>query len=530
MQASWAAAFLLLCDSVAAIGFAAGIAWAVTASNSESRQITPAIALLLVSGLARGLFAMTAARAGARAARTSKLTVQARVIETILQRSTSGSATPGTMIASAVDEVETIDGFVSRYLPARRAAVIAPLMIVVATALASPIAAGILIATLIPFAIVLGLAGGAAADQSRRQFEALSRLSGLFADQIKSLPVILAFRAGEGETERLARAAAEVARRTLGVLRVAFISSAALEFFSALSIALVAVYAGFNLLGLLPFHVSETLDLPRAFFVLALAPEFYAPMRRLAAAYHERQAAETAAERIEAPCAGERETPIARDLSEPPTIRFEAVAVRYPDAVRDAVAQVSFEVAAGQSLAILGPSGSGKSSLLRALVGLAPISDGNISANGVALMPRESLARSCAWSGQSPLILPTTIAANIALATPDAPPAEIEAAAHAAGLGPMLARRNRGLETMLDPRGGGLSGGELRRIGLARAMLKRAPLVLLDEPTAHLDALAEDALIATISAAIAGRTAIIATHSERLASIANTVLRLDARI
>ena len=190
------------------------------------------------------------------------------------------------------------------------------------------------------------------------------------------LPLVLAFQAEREETARLAAAADELRRRTMGVLRIAFVSSAGLEFFAALSVALVAVYAGFNLLGLMPgfitpFHFGH-LDLARAFFVLALAPEFYAPMRRLAAAYHDRQAAETVAEGL---MVLEQEMPAPRDaaaaLMEPPHLRFDHVTLRYPGEDRAALADFQLDVAPGECVALLGASGAGKTSVLNILLGLA---------------------------------------------------------------------------------------------------------------------------------------------------------------
>jgi ATP-binding cassette subfamily C protein CydD len=250
------------------------------------------------------------------------------------------------------------------------------------------------------------------------------------------------------------------------VLRVAFLSSGALEFFAALSVALVAVYAGFNLLGLLPFQVPETLDLGRAFFVLALAPEFYAPTRRLAAAYHDRQAAETAAERLadveQAKAAPSSVVPVWSNTAS--SIRFDSVTIRYDGQDRAAVSGVSFEAHPGMIVALIGPSGSGKSSVLHLLLGLAPLSEGRVSIGTPSPLPgREgaevgrlphvrtvvtqddqptpnpslwergeqpvldlaeigSIAPISAWMGQSPLILPGTIASNIALADPTRQP------------------------------------------------------------------------------------------------------------
>ncbi|QXQ05980.1 thiol reductant ABC exporter subunit CydD [Sphingosinicellaceae bacterium] len=516
---------LLMLDSVAAIGFAGGLAQAVVAVPSGVAAMLPWTALILLAAGTRGLCAMLSARTGADGARQAKLRLRQRIVGGVFRDDGAARATTGALMTTVVDEVEALDGYVARFLPARHAAALAPLLVLAVVALASPVAAAILVATLVPFVIGMILAGSAAADESRRQFEALARLSGQFADRIRALPVILAFRAEDRETASLGVAADAVAARTMKVLRIAFLSSGALEFFAALSVALVAVYCGFSLLGILPFAAPEQLDLARAFFVLALAPEFYAPMRRLAAAYHDRQSADTAAERLQSFGTSTRMPGRAVSL-EPAELVFDGVTIRYPGSVDAAVNDVSLVIPAGQVVALVGPSGSGKSSLLNLLLGLAPLTGGRVGFGGVDLAEAGDFAGVAAWAGQVSLILPASIRDNIALARPDAGEPDIAAAVRGAGLGPMLAARRHGLDTLLDARGSGLSGGERRRIALARALLKPAPLLLLDEPTAHLDAEAETALIATIHRACAGRTVLIATHSDRLAAIADVVVRL----
>ena len=514
-------------DGVAAVGFAAALAGGLTALPHGIAAIGPWLALGLAAALARGGFAWGGARLGAAASATVRTVLRRRAVVACLGLPPGERPPVGELMAVAVDAVEEIDGYVARFLPARRAAGMVPLMVLAAAALASPVSALILACTFVPFVALMALAGGAAADESRRQFSALARLSGLFADRVRSLPTLLAFQAEQAETGRLAAAADRLRQRTMGVLRVAFISSAGLEFFSALSVALVAVYAGFNLLHLLPFPSPEALDLRRALFVLALAPEFYAPMRRLAAAYHDKQAAETAADRLMALEATLRPAlPDRMPLAAAPRIRFEGVTVRYPGAGGPALDNLDFEVAPGEIVALLGPSGSGKTTVLNLLLGLAPLAGGEVWIDGLALSEIGSVAGSVAWVGQAPLIIPGSIAENIALARRDAAPHDIAAAAERAGLCTLLRSRPGGLNAMVDERGSGLSGGERRRIALARALLKPAAILLLDEPTAHLDAAAAVALTGAIRQAARGRTTIIATHSAALAAVADRAVRL----
>ncbi len=524
---SQVAAGLLALDGVAAIGFAAALASGLAALPGGVRPALPWLMLGAMAALARGGCAWGGARLGAAASARARSVLRRRMVVACLGLPPGERPPVGAMITLAVDGVETLDGYIARFLPAKRVAGLVPLLVLAAAAAASPVSAAILAATLVPFIVVMALAGGAAAHESRRQFDALARLSGLFADRVRALPVVLAFQAEQAEAARLATAAEALRRRMMAVLRVAFLSSGGLEFFAALSVALVAVYAGFNLLHLLPFPVPEQLDLRRAFFVLALAPEFYAPMRRLAAAYHDQQAAETAADQLMPLDAPPPRPAAAPPIAAPPRIRFESISVRYPGEERPALHRLDFTAAPGTITALLGPSGSGKTTALGLLLGLAPLAAGEVWIDGLALSEMGSVTGSVAWVGQAPVIVPGTIAENVALSRRDAAPAEIAAAAEQAGLAPMLQARPGGLDAPLDERGTGLSGGERRRIALARALLKPAPILLLDEPTAHLDAAAEAALIDAIRRAARGRTTIIATHSAALAAIADQVVRLS---
>lgn len=526
------AGMMLTLDSMAAVGFAAALAYGLTALSGGFAAAWPWLLLGLASATARGLCGLASVRLGAEAARRAKSILRDRMTRHSFALPLGQRPATGALMTAAIDRVETLDGYIARFQPAR-AAVAGIVVVLVATATASPIGAAILTATLLPFIFLMILAGTAAADQAEAQFQSMMRLGAVFADRIRALPLILAFQAEGAETARLADAAAELKSRTMAVLRIAFISSAGLEFFAALAVALVAVYAGFNLLGLLPafitpFHFGH-LDLARAFFILALAPEFYLPMRRLAAAYHDRQAAETAADGLMA-IADQAAPPPAAPLvlAAPPAIRFDAVSLRYPGHDRAVLDNFTLDIAPGQTVALLGPSGAGKTSVLNLILGLITPSGGTISIDGQALGPSVSVAGAVGWVGQSPLITAGTLARNIGLVRPEATAAEMLAAAREAGLCAMLATRADGLQTVIDERGSGLSGGERQRIALARFFLNPAPLLLLDEPTAHVDAASEDALVAAIARAARGRTVLIATHSPRLAAIADRIVRLEA--
>ena len=508
-------AALVVADVVPAIGFAAGLGLAIGALERSVAEAIPWLALAGGSLLLRGLTGQASTLASSRASAAVKGDVRQGIVADLF----AGRRPAATAMTAAVEAVETLDGHVARFAPVRMAATVSPLIVIAVCAVASPVVAGILLLTLIPFVVGMALAGGAAAAESRRQFQALERLSGLFLDRVRALPALLSFQAETRTTREIARAADELERRTGRVLKVAFVSSAVLEFFSALSVALVAVYCGFNLLRILPFPVPETLDLGRAFFVLALAPEVYAPMRRLAAAYHEKQAAEAAVPSMAAPESGRPVIrPPARLWSNAPELDFRSVSIRYGDGTT-AITDFDLHVPAGAVVALVGPSGSGKSSLLHLLLGLAPLSSGAVQIGSHSLSHTESFAGAVGWASQSPIVAPGTVFDNIALAMPGAPTEAVRDAAARVGLEGDLAR-------ILDERGGGLSGGERRRLGLARALLSPSRLLLLDEPTANLDPASEAIVVELVREAAAGRTTLIATHSEAVIALADRVVRL----
>lgn len=505
------AALLTILDILPAIGFAAGLSLTVAHIDRSLAAAAPWLALALGSLVVRGLLGQAAVVTGARLGRAVKSDARSRLLGDLFSR----GGRSGDRMTALVEGVDALDGYFGRFAPLRVAAGLSPLLLIAVAAVASPVSAGILLLTLIPFIAGMALAGTAAAQESRRQFQALERLSGLFIDRIRALPALLAFQAIDGTTAEIAAASNDLERRTARVMRVAFLSSAVLEFFSALAVALIAVYCGFNLLRLLPFPVPETLDLARAFFVLALAPEVYSPIRRLAAAYHDRQAAEAAAPSLVVAPAAPSSGLVGPGL---PAIRFRAVSIAYEDAA-PVIEGFNLDIAPGEMVALLGPSGSGKSSLLHLLLGLSPLSAGEVEVGEARLGKGSGFAGQIAWAGQHPFLIPGSLAQNIALADPAASQERIAQACRSAGL-------TADPQRPIDERGGGLSGGERRRIGLARAFLKRAPILLLDEPTANLDPAAETAMLDAIRQAARGRTTLVATHSEAVAGLANRVVRL----
>lgn len=511
-----------LADSAGAVPAALGLAWAVAAQAGHG-PMWPAAALLVLGGAMRALAVAQARLAGQRLAARFQSGLREALWPALLPGRTARGALVGEDAHLAVDTIDRTEGLVARFLPLRGASAAAPLLIALAVAPASWVSAVIMLATLVPFVLGLVLAGGVAARRARAQHAALTRASGLFVDRIAHLPLIVASGAEERVGRQLAGATQDVARRTMAVLAVAFASNAILEFFAALCVALVAVYCGFALLGLLPFPAPEHLTLARAFYILALAPEFYLGMRRLAAAYHDKQTGEAALEALDTAMAALPDAP--PPVPAPTRLRGQDVVIAYPDGTR--IGPLAWDWPGPGLHAVTGATGSGKSSLLLALVGQAPLEQGQILGASGALQPGAFNA-AVGWAGQAVALLPGSLRHNLALG---GAPTESDAAMYAQlerlGLGAMLARRE-GLDTMLDHRGSGLSGGERRRLGLARAILSGRPILLLDEPTADLDSASAAAVRAVLATLARERLVIVATHDADLVAMAQTRCAVDA--
>ena len=516
------AGFWWLGDTAGAILFAACLAAFIASWTAEAvtAQAWWLLAGIVASGMLRAGVQAMAGLTGQRAATRVKSDLRRRVIAALLPTGQIRGRLIGEDLRVAVDDVEAHEGLIARFQPLRLAAMLSPLIIAAAVTFASWFSALVLLATLIPFGVGMALAGLAGKAEADRQFLALSRLSGLFVDRVAALPAILAFGAEDRVTRQIGGAAREVAARTMQVLKIAFVSSAMLEFFAALSVALVAVYCGFSLLGLLPFPAPEELSLGEAFFALALAPEFYLGMRRLAAAYHDKQQGQAA----------ERSVAAALDLVHYPApraatvlherinqVRTEGLTIRYDDDI--CIGPITACWGGGGLHVVSGPTGVGKSSLLHALIGLAPVSAGRIILDGAPVAAGKLMALT-GWAGQRPLLLPGTLADNLRLGGNDLAPQELAQLIAASGLADLIAARGEHL--MIDPRGSGLSGGERRRIGLVRAIASNRALLLLDEPTADLDPETAAKVIALLRDVACTRLVIAATHDPALIASATS--------
>lgn len=512
-------------DSLAAALFAGALALSLQMLLVRNTYWTVAGALgMAAAALLRAVLQARADAAGIAVASQAKQRVRESLFPRLLIGRGPARRLIGEDLSTAVDQVSQLTGYHARFLPLRRAAVIAPLLVAGLVALASPVAAVILVATLLPFGLGMALAGGAARRSADAQVTALSRLSGLFVDRVRSLPIILAYGAEERVTRQVDAATHDVADRTYAVLRTAFLSAGTIEFFSAISVALVAVYCGFNLLGLLPFPVPERLDLPRAFFALALAPEFYLPLRRLSAAYHEKQlgeAAQASIARREGQTISASDGPDFGEALE--SLAIADASIAYPDG--RSVGPFNLTLARRELVVLTGATGSGKTSLLHMIVGLAPMSAGTLMVNGTSVAPG-AINDQIGWAGQHVVLLPGTIAENIALAEPGASRVALAAAASRAGLDALLTSRPEGLDTLIDPRGSGLSGGERRRIAIARALVANRPLLLLDEPTADLDAGTAMSIIGLLRELAGSHAVLAATHDPALIAAATRVVEI----
>ncbi len=483
-----------------------------------------ALAMIIII---RALLSYAKEQAGYRAGEMIRLHMRKLVLDklTDLGPAYIKGKPAGAWASLVLEQIEQMQDFFSRYLPQMVIALLIPFIILCAV---FPLnwAAGLiflLTAPLVPF--FMALVGMGAADANRRNFKALQRLSGHFYDRLKGLPTLRLFDHINAETQHLNVVSHDLRKRTMEVLRLAFLSSAVLEFFTSLSIALTAVYFGFSFLGELNFgHYDIEITLFVGLFILILAPEFYQPLRDLGTFYHAKAQAIGAAESLvefldtniekENTSINPPPNTFSESLSNPESIWIKATDLEvYTFDNTKLVGPVSFEIKAGQKVALIGQSGSGKTSLINAILGFLPY-QGSLSINGTELkaLALSNWRQHISWVGQNPQLFHGTIRENIALSNPNASDEDIiKAATHAYAIdfiNPLDGRFDYYIGDHMQ----GLSVGQAQRIALARALLQKGQFWVLDEPTASLDANSEYLVSKSLSAATEKKTTLLITH------------------
>ncbi|MEU4561171.1 thiol reductant ABC exporter subunit CydD [Actinoplanes sp. NPDC023936] len=500
----------------------------------------------LTSGGLAGLAAVVAARAGtawlqevaaARSAASVKSELRRRLLGHLAALGPAHRRPAGEIAALAGHGLDALDAYFARYLPQLVLAVLVPGILLVRLFPADLIAGLTITVTLPLIPLFMALVGMHTEAQNRRQFRLLARLSHHFLDVVAGLPTLKLFGRATAQAGIIARISADQRRQTMRTLRTAFLSSLVLELLATLSVALVAVGIGLRL-------VEGSLDLATALLVLILAPEAYRPLREVGANYHASAEGLAAAEEVFAVL--ETPLPTAGTLSPPAggAIVFDDVEVRFPGRSEPAL-RLDATIEPGEVVALTGASGCGKSTALNVLLGFVTPTSGQMTVGGVPLsaidpaagLDGEAWRRRIAWVPQRPHLFAASVSENIALApNPEEPAATHAAATHAAAIREAAGRAGAdgfigdlplGYDTLLGDAGAGLSAGQRQRIALARAFLRDAPIVLLDEPTANLDPATAAEVMNAIRRLARGRTVLIAAHRPELIALADREINLS---
>lgn len=496
-------------------------------------QSQPWLWLLLGVFAVRALLAWGAERAAVQGSLHIKTALRARLyrhIQSLGPAWLAGQRT-GALTADLIQGIEGLDAYYARFLPAMALTLAIPAAILLVVLPLDWFSALILLLTAPLIPLFMLLIGQGTERLNRRHWKDLARMSGHFLDNIQGLATLKLFNASRRETRTIARVCDDYRRSAMGVLRVAFLSSAVLELFASLGIALTAVFIGFRLYGTdLPF--LPQIGFLQGFFILLLAPELYQPLRNLGTQYHARLEALTAAERLltilktPLPERGTVRRPARAGCGV--HIRFEGVRFDYAPG-RAALSGADFEIRAGERIALVGASGAGKSTVASLLLGFVRPDAGRILVDGadLATLDPDDWRHSLAWVPQSPRLFSGTLLDNIRLGAPDASLESVREAARHAQADGFIEALPEGYLTRVGERGVGLSGGQIQRVALARAFLRDAPLAILDEPTASLDPASESAVQAGIESLARGRTVIAVAH--RLATVerADRILVLE---
>jgi ATP-binding cassette subfamily C protein CydD len=503
---------------------------ASAATGTTAASLAGTLGVLLAVLAARALTSYGNEAAALRAAAAVKSQLRRRLTGHALRLGPSWLARhqPGEVTTLATKGLDGLDAYFSRYLPQLVLACLVPLAVLVRITVADWIS-GVVIAVTLPviplFAIIVGLH---TTQATQRQWRLLAKLGGHFLDVVEGLPTLKLYGRGKPQAEMIGTITDEHRKATMKTLRVAFLSAFVLEIAAALATALVAVEVGLRLL-------YGHMDYRTALLVLLLTPEAYLPLRAVGTQFHASTEGAAAARDVFEIL----DTPEPVQTSAPPVtrpvdlhrdvIRLSGVTLRYPGRDRPALSGVNLTIRPGDRITLTGPSGAGKSSLLALLLRFAEPADGQIDVGGVDLraIPLETWRRQISWVPQQSHLFAASIADNIALGDPAASREAIAGAARAAGAAEFIEALPDGYDTVAGERGLSLSSGQRQQIALARAFLRDAPLVLLDEPTAHLDAASARRLEAAVSLLMAGRTVIQVTHGQDWVCDAGRVFILD---
>ena len=423
----------------------------------------------------------------------------------------------GSWATLILEQIDDMHDYYARYLPQMALAVSVPLLIVIVIFPFNWVAALILLATAPLIPTFMAMVGMGAADANRRNFKALARLSGHFLDRLRGMETLRIFGRGAAETDNIRKASEDFRSRTMEVLRLAFLSSGVLEFFTSLSIALVAVYFGFSYLGELNFgHYGTGVTLFAGFLALILAPEFFQPLRDLGTFYHAKAQAIGAADSLktflETPLAHPEGGEAQPDDSDGISLCARDLWITSPEGAVLA-GPLNFTLAAGQRVVLVGQSGSGKSSLINTLSGFLSYR-GSLQVNGTELrdLNPEAWRQRLSWVGQNLQLPAATLRENVLLARPDASEAELNAALESAWVSEFLPLLPQGIDTPVGDQAARLSVGQAQRVAVARALLNPCQLLLLDEPAASLDAHSEQRVMQALNAASQRQTTLMVTH------------------
>jgi thiol reductant ABC exporter CydD subunit len=486
------------------------------------------LVLLLATFAARGVLAWTFEVAGRRAAADVLSDFRLALVRRRLggRPGSLDGAEAAELTATAVQGVDGLEAYFARYLPQLVLAALVPFAVIGWTAAIDPLSAGLLLLTLPLVPVFMWLIGRYAETRARERWEALRLLSGHFLDVVRGLPTLRAFNRGRAQVGVLTRVGERYRATTSATLRVAFLSGSVLELAATLGVALVAVTVGVRL-------VDGDIGLQAGLTVLVLAPELYLPVRRLAAEFHASADGLAVAGRLLDLLEEEPAVASGRDLAPPSpseaTVRLERVSFAYPSRPGLVLDRFELELWPGETVALVGPSGAGKTTVANLLLRFMEPTAGRVTAGGVDLTEcrLDLWRREIAWVPQRPTIFRGTVAENIRLGSPYATDRSVRDAAVLAGADRFIRGLPDGYDTVVGDGGRPLSLGERRRVALARAFVRPAPLVILDEPTADLDRATAAVVAESVERLRANRTVLLIAHRPELVERADRVVSLD---